>query len=88
MNNQNEVLVSLLKMMEEEFYETEEGKLLQEQIKRMNRDCDSMFGPTEQKFAKECFVLIYHASQRKTEYAYRKGMTDCVEILKKLGVLA
>jgi hypothetical protein len=54
----------------------------------MDRDCEKMFAKNEKEFATECFELILHVDSQEEQYVYRKGLQDCVWLLKTLGVLA
>lgn len=71
-----------------EFKETEQYNLLKEKLEQMDRDCDMMFQEEEKDFAIECFELIMSADSQEKCFVYRKGLKDCVMILKELGVLA
>jgi len=70
------------------FKSTEQYKLLQERLERMDCDCQTMFTQEEQGFATECFELILDVGGQEEQYVYRKGFQDCVWLLKSLGVLA
>lgn len=72
----------------EEFKSTEEYGLLKEKLDRMDCECDTMFRQGEKDFAIECFELLLEVDSKEEEYVYRKGLRDCVYILKNLGVLA
>ena len=63
-------------------------KFQKEQLAQMDRDCETMLTQAEQAFAEECFNLILDAKEAQTQYAYRRGLTDSVQLLKWLGVLA
>lgn len=47
-----------------------------------------MFAAEEKQFAEDCFSTLLAASGQEEKHVYRKGMRDCVAILKRLGVLA
>lgn len=70
-----------------EFKSTEQSKLLQEKLDRMNRDCVTMFTEDERSFAADCFALIFESASQEEIYIYRKGLRDCVWLLKILGIL-
>lgn len=70
------------------FKSTEQYKLLQEKLEKMDCDCGTMFTKEEQDFATECFELILEVGSQEEQYVYRKGLRDCVWLLKNLGVLA
>ena len=70
------------------FRETEQSALLREKLDRMEKDCETMLTQDQQEFAEECFEIITDANGQEEIYIYRKGLSDCVEILKSLGVLA
>ena len=71
-----------------EFKTTEHYKLLREKMDRMNRDCDMMLKEDGKAFATECFELISDIGWQEEHYVYRKGLLDCVKILKWLDVFA
>jgi len=70
-----------------EFKSTEQYDLLKEKLERMDCDCETMFTKEEQEFAIECFELILTVGGQEEQYVYRKGLRDCVWLLKTLGVL-
>ena len=78
----------LLENATSEFRKTEEYELLKEKVEQMNRDCEVMLTEDQRVFAEECFDLIMDADSRQENFTYRKGLNDCVFILKRLGVLA
>lgn len=77
----------LLNRAIEAFQSTEQYKLLQEKLKRMDDDCETMFTKEAHDFATECFELILHVESQEEQFVYRKGFQDCVWLLKTLGVL-
>lgn len=88
-NQEFELFVDeLLSRAVEEFKSTEEYGLLKEKLDRMDCECDTMFRQDEKDFAIECFELLLEVDSQEEEYVYRKGLRDCVYILKNLGVLA
>ena len=54
----------------------------------MDRDCDTILTEDEKEFATECFELMSDVSGQEKHYVYRKGLYDCVSVLRYLGVLA
>jgi len=70
------------------FKSTEEYRLLSEKLERMDRDCETMLTKDQQDFAVECFELILSVEGQQDQYVNRKGLRDCVCLLKSLGVLA
>ena len=78
----------LLDNAEKNFKATEQYKLLQEKLDQMNRDCDTMLTKDEKDFVVTCFELILDVEGQKEYYIYRKGLEDCISILRELGVLA
>ena len=70
------------------FRETAQYRLLQEKLDQMDRDCDTMLAEDEKEFAAECFELLSDAGDQQEHYIYRKGLQDCVSVLKHLGVLS
>jgi len=88
-NEQFDFFVSnLLDDAVRDFKSTEQGKLLESKLDKMDRDCKDILAKDEQVFASECFDLISDVSGRQEAYVYRRGLRDCVVILKELGVLA
>ena len=79
---------SLLSNAVQDFKATEQYRLLQEKLDRMDRDCESMFTKDEQDFAIECFELLLDVSGQEEKHVYQRGLLDCVCLLKRLGVLA
>ena len=71
-----------------DFKKTDQYKLIQEKLDQMDRDCDSELRKNEKDFATECFELLLSAGGQEEHYVYRKGLLDCVSVLKWLGVLA
>lgn len=78
----------LLARAVEEFKSTEQYGLLKDKLEKMDRDCEIMFTKEEQDFTVECFELLLSVDGQQEQYVYRKGLKDCVFILKSLGVLA
>jgi len=78
----------LLSRAVEEFKSTEQYNLLKEKLETMESDCDTMLSKAEKEFAIECFELILDVDSQEEQYVYRKGLQDCVLILKNMGVLA
>ena len=70
-----------------EFHSTKQYELLKEKLDRMGEDCKNMFMKDEQRFADECFSFLLDMSSQQERYVYKKGLTDCVVLLKELGVL-
>ena len=77
----------LLENAVKEYKQTSQYELLREKLSRMDADCNCMFTETEKDFTEECFALLLDVSGREEQYLYRRGMLDCVSILKYLGVL-
>lgn len=70
-----------------EFYKTEEARLWQEKIDQMNTNCETLLHPNDRQFVTDCFELLLARDGQKELYVYRKGLLDCVKLLKWLGVL-
>lgn len=70
-----------------DFKSTEQYKLLREKLDQMDRDCETMFTKDQQDFAVECFELILDVEGQQEHHVYRKGIFDCVNLLKWMGVL-
>lgn len=70
------------------FLETEEFRLFNEKFDQMESDCESRLNPTDSKFVIDCFDTIIGDSGPRELYIYRKGLLNCVSLLKWLGVLA
>ena len=71
-----------------EFKATEQYKLLRAKLDSMDTDCETMLTPSERGFVTECFELILDVDGQQEHYVYRRGLLDCVQVLKWLGVLA
>ena len=71
-----------------DFKTTEQYKLWQEKLARMYTDCETMVNPSGQEFVTGCFELLSAANDFQENYIYRRGLLDCVKLLKLLGVLA
>ena len=71
-----------------DFKETTQYELLQEKLEQMERDCDTSLTEDGKEFALECFDLLLDVGGQQEHYVYRKGLQDCVSLLKYLGVLA
>ena len=71
-----------------DFKGTEQYRLLQGKLEQMDRDCDVMLMENEKNFVVECFELLLDIGGQEEYYVYRKGLHDCVGMLKCLGVLA
>jgi hypothetical protein len=71
-----------------DFKETEQHRLLREKLDRMDSDCETKLNIEERRFVTECFELLLETDGQQEHYVYRKGMKDCVFLLKELGVLA
>ena len=89
MNNQdewNEFLGRLFGNALNTYQSTKEYAFLkekQEQIHaRVAERCE------QDSFLDDCAFAMGLDHERKSEFVYRKGMQDCVVILKELGVLA
>ena len=76
----------LLDAAASQFKASEEYALLREKLDQMHLDCEMMLNEEQQNFAEECFGLIKDAGGRQESYVYRKGIRDCVNILKLFGV--
>lgn len=72
----------------EDFKATEQYKLLRERLAQMERECETMLTAEGRAFAAECFDLIRETDGQEEFHVYRKGLTDGVQLLKWLGVLA
>lgn len=70
------------------FRDTEQSRLLQEKLDKMNSDCNNMLREEEKAFANECMELLMEAGGQQDCFVYHKACQDCVRLLKWLGVLA
>jgi predicted ATP-grasp superfamily ATP-dependent carboligase len=84
----NFFIEQLLDTAVKEFKTTEQYRLLQEKLDQMDRDCEFNLTDEAREFAIECFALILEVAGQEEHYVYRKGLTDGITILKRLGVLA
>lgn len=83
-----EFLDVLLDDAMEDFYKTLQGQKLNEKLARMDEECDCELMPDQKDFAVKCFATLRETADWQGQYLYRRGMQDCVKILKHLGVLA
>ena len=91
MNNKEEFdffVEQLLDKAVKDFKATEQYGLLQEKLDRMDSDCETMLDAGQRGFVTECFELLLKTDSEQEHYVYRKGLKDCVFLLKELGVLA
>jgi len=70
-----------------DFRATEQYKLLQEKLDKMDSDCDTMLTKNEKEFTIECFELLSEVNAYEEHHVYRKGMLDGIKILKWLEVI-
>ena len=70
------------------FKATEQYRLLQEDLDRMDSDCETILNSRDLAFVTDCFELLLKTNGQQELYVYRKGLKDCVFLLKELGVLA
>ena len=70
------------------FRATSQYALLREKLDRMDAECKTMLTPSDQGFVTECFELILDVNSLQEQYVYRQGLSDCIQVLKWLGVLA
>lgn len=70
------------------FRDTEQSRLLQEKLNKMDSDCDYMLKEDEKDFVTECFELLMEVDGQQDCFVYHKAFRDCVRLLKWLGVLA
>ena len=80
-----QIIDQLLENALQEYYATEEYRLLREKREKMQADCALMFTGVEGQFAQECFSLLSDIAVRERKYAYRRGLLDCAAFLKILG---
>lgn len=78
----------MLETVLNDYYSTEQYKLLQEKLVQMDKDCESNLKRDERYFVEECFGLLLDAAGEEEQFVYRRGMHDCVTLLKELRVLA
>ena len=91
MNNKEEFESFIDRLPEnafKEFKDTEESRLLQERLDKMDTGCEAMLEKNKRDFAEECFGLLSEARGMQETYIYHKAFRDCVYVLKSLGVLA
>lgn len=70
------------------FRQTAEGRLLREKRKKLDEDCEMFLDTTQWELVQESFAELLDLCGREEAYAYRRGLRDCVFLLKELGVLA
>lgn len=71
-----------------EFTREGEYESLMEKQNQIDRECETMLAEDERGFVRECFETLAEISCHENQYAYRRGMLDCVSVLKALRVLA
>ncbi|WP_195985742.1 hypothetical protein [Clostridium sp. D33t1_170424_F3] len=84
----NEMFNQLFDSAMREFTREGEYESLIEKWDQIDRECETMLAEVEQGFVRECFETLAEISCRENQYAYRRGMLDCVSLLKALRVLA
>ncbi len=70
------------------FRQTEQYELLREDVERAEQDLKNNFGEDDYSYIESCFEILLKAESQETEFLYRQAYKDCVELLKKLVVLA
>ena len=80
-------LDALLNNTVADFYESEEGRFYAEKTLQMHDDCKSSLSPEQHEFTIDCFDLIQESRSYRETFAFRKAFSDCVSVLKWLGVI-
>ena len=71
-----------------DFQKTQQYQLFREKLDRMDDNCENILAPSEREFVTECFELILDRDGQQELYVYHKGLLDCVNLLKWIGVLS
>lgn len=84
----NEIFNQLFDNAMQDFTYEDEYESQLEKRNRIDQDCDTMLAEIERGFVQKCFETLAEISCHENQYAYRRGMLDCVSLLKALRVLA
>ena len=84
----NEFLEILFSSALFEYRNSEEYQRIKEKREQIDARIAERFSNEDVVFYEECAFELLLDEERKHEFIYRKGITDCVVILKELGVLA
>ncbi len=78
---------ALVEQAEQDFLNSEEGKLLQERREKIDQQCKDMLNAEQWEFVQETYCDLLNTEMRKREFTYRQGLRDCVSFLKLVGAL-
>jgi len=90
MSNQeewNEFLGNLFNNAIQEYQDSDEFKFLREKREQIDKRLSEKHLEEKEKFYDDFVFEMGLDEERKTEVLYRKGLKDCIFILKELGVL-
>ena len=91
MSNQeiwNEFLDNMRLQALNEYHSSHEYEYQKQREKQIDELLETNLTGDEKYMVEEVFMEFSAAAGRENEIVYLKGMKDCVEILKNLGVLA
>ena len=84
----NEFLSNLFTNALVEYQDSNESKFLKEKREQIDKRLSENHLEEKEKFYDDFMFETGLDAERKTESLYRKGLKDCIYILKELGVLA
>lgn len=70
-----------------DYHKTPQYSFLCEKQTKLDEDCKTILNMSDYEFVRECFDTMGNINGEQMEFVYRKGLTDCVQILKKLTIL-
>lgn len=82
------ILDGLIEDAYDDYLKTGEYKDLQAQQERMEQDCRQRFDREQRRFIFSYFTDLNEIGAKQELYLYHRGMTDCVQLLKWLNILA
>ena len=83
----NEFLENLFSNALKEYQKTKEYKYLQEKHTHIDEILKTNLSVSENKIVADCIFEISLDAERQIDFIYRKGLKDCIFILKELGML-
>ena len=83
----NEFLGNLFNNAILEYQDSNEFKFLREKQEQLDKRISEKYPESKEEFYDNFAFEMGLDAERKTEFLYRKGLKDCIFILKNLGVL-
>jgi len=83
----NEFMENLFGNALKDYQDTNEYKFLREKREQLDNQIIEKYPDDKQAFYEKFAFEMALDEERKTEFVYRKGLKDCVFILKELGIL-